>query len=425
MPLPGHAPERLEAAKVATSLVFAINGWTFATWAGRIPTLREDLGLTPGQLGLLMLIGSAGSLIGLPFAGRLVHRYGAAWSVRTGAALTLSALMVVGFTAGVHHSVPATMLPLFLSMLGIGVWDVSMNIEGAAVEHHLGRTIMSRYHAAFSLGTVLSALLSSGLTAARVPIVAHFWVAAPLIFLAVALCVRSFLPRAEETDEPEPYEPEPYEPEPSATTAVDPSAGGSAWREPRTLLIGLVTMVAAFTEGAANDWLSVAFIDGYHLPQWAGVLGFAVFLGFMTAGRWFGAPLLDRYGRVPVLRSLFVLAGAGSLLVVFGSAPLAYLGAAIWGIGVSLGFPVGMSAAADDPARAATRMSVVSTIAYGAFLMGPPGLGWLGDHVGVLRALGVVSALLIVALAAVPAVRESSRGEWPEKVGGPRTSSEN
>ncbi|SEW43731.1 Fucose permease [Austwickia chelonae] len=400
----GHGSGRLESAKVATSLVFALNGWTFATWAGRIPTLREDLGLSPGQLGLVMLVGSAGSLLGLPFAGRLVGRFGAAWAVRTGAALSLSSLMGVGFTAGVLHSVPVTAVPLFLSMLGIGIWDVSMNIEGAAVEHHLGRTIMPRYHAAFSLGTVFSALLSSGLTAAGVPIVVHFWVVSPLIFFAVAWCVRAFLPRAQEADEAGVGQVGGVSP------AVDPPAGGSAWCEPRTLLIGVVTMVAAFTEGAANDWLSVAFIDGYRLPQWAGVLGFAVFLGFMTAGRWFGAPLLDRYGRVPVLRALFVLAGVGSLLVVFGTASWAYLGAAVWGVGVSLGFPVGMSAAADDPGRAAARMSVVSTVAYGAFLMGPPGLGWLGDHVGVLRSLGVVSALLLCALVALPVVGERPRG---------------
>ncbi|MDO5711843.1 MAG: MFS transporter, partial [Micrococcales bacterium] len=165
-------------------------------------------------------------------------------------------------------------------------------------------------------------------------------------------------------------------------------------------------LVAAFTEGAANDWISVAFVDGYDLPTWAGVLGFATFLSFMTLGRLVGASMLDRWGRTPVLRAMFIASGIGSLGVVFGTPALAYLGAAVWGFGVSLGFPVGMSAAADEPRHAAVRVSVVSTIAYGAFLIGPPGLGFLGDHWGVLRSLSVVSAMLLIALLALPAMRQ-------------------
>ncbi|HET6693695.1 MAG TPA: MFS transporter, partial [Pedococcus sp.] len=183
----------------------------------------------------------------------------------------------------------------------------------------------------------------------------------------------------------------------------------SACTEPRNLLIGLLTLVAAFTEGTANDWVSVAFVEGYDLPTWAGVLAFATFLSFMTLGRILGTSLLDRYGRVPVLRVMLVGAGVGSLLVVFGSVPLAYLGAAIWGLGVSLGFPVGMSAAADEPDRAAARISVVATIGYTAFIAGPPLLGFLGDHYGILRALLAVGAMLLVALLVVPAVREPDR----------------
>jgi MFS family permease len=139
------------------------------------------------------------------------------------------------------------------------------------------------------------------------------------------------------------------------------------------------------------------------------VLAFATFLSFMTLGRIAGTGLLDRFGRVAVLRVMLVVAGIGSLMVVFGTVPLAYLGAAIWGVGVSLGFPVGMSAAADEPERAAARISVVATIGYTAFIAGPPLLGYLGDHFGILRALLAVGALLVVALLVLPAVREPER----------------
>jgi MFS family permease len=169
----------------------------------------------------------------------------------------------------------------------------------------------------------------------------------------------------------------------------------AAWREPRTLLIGLFVLAFAFAEGTGNDWVSVAMIDGYGVPAAVGTLAFAVFLSAMTLGRWVGPGLLDRHGRVPLLRVLAVLGIAGSLLFVFApAAPLAFLGAVLWGVGTSLGFPVGMSAGADEPRYAAGRVSVIATIGYCAFLAGPPSVGFLGDHYTVLRALVAVSVLL-------------------------------
>ena len=146
--------------------------------------------------------------------------------------------------------------------------------------------------------------------------------------------------------------------------------------------------------------------EGHGVPPWAGVLAFAAFLSFMTFGRLAGTRLLDHYGRVPVVRVTFAMAAVGSLLVIFGPMPVAYVGTAIWGIGASLGFPVGMSASADDPARAAARMSVVATIGYTAFIAGPPLLGFLGDHFTVLRALLAVTVVVALAMLVIPATRE-------------------
>jgi MFS family permease len=118
-----------------------------------------------------------------------------------------------------------------------------------------------------------------------------------------------------------------------------------------------------------------------------------------------GARILGRYGRVPVLRTLFCAAVIGCVAVVYGYTWLAFLGVAVWGIGASLGFPVGMSAAADDPEHAAVRISVVSTIGYLAFLGGPPLLGFLGNHVGVLHALVAVGAVSVLAVLLSPVAR--------------------
>ncbi|HKE69392.1 MAG TPA: MFS transporter [Nocardioidaceae bacterium] len=386
------AMANLWPARDAVYVVFAVNGFSFAAWASRIPDTKAQLGLSSGQLGLLLLALSAGAVIGLPSSGWLAGRYGPVGAVRLGLAGLVAGVAAIAIGIDLADSVPLVAAGLFAAGLGTGIWDVGMNLEGAAVEQRLGRNLMPRFHAAFSAGTVVSALIGAGLSWVGVPIGAHLVVVAALVAVVVMTATTAFLPHSDPT--------------PAATDETRAPSVLSAWREPRTLLIGVLVLIAAFTEGAANDWLSVAMVEGYHLPSWAGVLGFAAFLTFMTLGRVLGTNLLDRYGRLPVLRVLLTLAGFGCLLVVYGNVPLAYLGAAIWGVGVSLGFPVGMSAAADDATRAAARMSVVSTIGYSAFLAGPPLLGFLGDHVGVLHALLAVGAGILIALAVVPAVRE-------------------
>ncbi len=384
---------RLGRARTAVYVVFAGNGCAFAAWASRIPDTKDQLGLTSGQLGLLLLALSAGAVIGLPSSGWIASWYGGSGAVRIGIGAILLGPAAIAIGIDVVDSVVPVAFGLFVMGLGMGIWDVGMNLEGAAVERLSGRSLMPRFHAAFSGGTVISALIGAGLSWAGVPIGLHLVVATVIIAAASLRATTAFLPRRFEED--------------AASEPADTPGVLWAWREPRTILVGVLVLIAAFTEGTANDWLSVAMVEGYDLPHWAGVLGFATFLVFMTLGRAFGTNLLDRYGRIPVLRVMLTLAGIGSLLVVFGNTPLAYVGAAIWGAGVSLGFPVGMSAAADDPDRAPARMSVVSTIGYTAFLAGPPLVGFLADHVGLLRALLAVGAGLVVALAVLPSVRET------------------
>jgi len=176
------------------------------------------------------------------------------------------------------------------------------------------------------------------------------------------------------------------------------------------LLIGLVVLAAALTEGAANDWVSLAVVDGFDTGHALGALAFGVFVAAMTGMRWFGTALLDRFGRVAVLRLCAVLAIIG--LLVFGLSGhlwIALLGIVAWGAGAALGFPVGMSAASDDPARAAARVSVVSTIGYSAFLAGPPLLGLLAQHVGYRHALLAILVPIVLGLLVVNAAAPLKR----------------
>ncbi len=408
-----------EAARRAVFVAFAVTGMAFAAFASRVPDIKHGLHLDPGELGVTLLAVSAGSVLGLPLSGWFAQRFGTARTVLGAGIVQAVGLAGVGVGVTILVNRPVVMAALFFTGLGVGVFDVGMNLEGASVERLLRRSTMPHFHAMFSAATVGSALVGALLSGLHVPVVAHFAGAGLLLLGLTPWLVRSFLPVAppdrEFTTSDREFTTSDREcttsnRERSSSPERAPAGIGAAWLEPRTLLIGVVVLAAAFTEGTANDWVAVAFAEGYDLPRWAGVLGFAVFLAFMTLGRVLGTRLLDLHGRVPVLRVLFVSAVVGCVLVVFGGPALAFVGAAVWGLGASLGFPVGMSAAADDPRRAAARMSVVSTIGYGAFLGGPPLLGFLGDHVGVLHALLVVGAMAVIALLAIPAVRESRPG---------------
>jgi fucose permease len=274
---------------------------------------------------------------------------------------------------------------MFLYGIGTSVWDVSMNVEGAEVERRLGRAIMPRFHAAWSIGSIAGAAVGVPMAALHVPMALHLGVVGAGGIVAAFHGTRAFLPAEEQK---------------AASTP------GSAWLEPRVLAIGVMVLCVAVVEGSANDWLSLALIDGYGVAHWVGVSGYLLFVSAMTFGRIFGTVVLDRFGRAPVLWATAAVAAVGILMVVLGDHfLLVALGIVVWGLGASLGFPVGMSAAADDPARAAARVSVVSTIGYGAFLAGPPLLGWLGDNVGTLDALLAVAVLMVPAALTVFAAR--------------------
>jgi MFS family permease len=180
----------------------------------------------------------------------------------------------------------------------------------------------------------------------------------------------------------------------------------SAWKEPRTYALGVVMLGMAFAEGGANDWLALGVVDGHGAAEALGAAALAVFSVSMTVVRVFGGPLVDRFGRVATLRVLAVTATIGLLLFILApDIPLVFAGAALWGMGVSLGFPLGMSAAADDPAKAAARVSAAATIGYVAFLAGPPVLGFISEHIGLLNTLYILVVLIVASGIASPAAR--------------------
>ncbi len=419
----GSDDRAVRRAGVAVFVVFLLSGVDFASWASRLPAVRDALGLDPGLVGLLLFVGAIGSLVSLPLSGVVVDRIGERRTVVTFAVLCAVGLLTaaLGAAAGV---VAVVVVGLVLFGMGAGVWDAAMNLAGVAVEQRLGRSIMPRFHAGFSVGTMLGAGIGAVAAAVHASVLAHLAVVIVASTLAVAWAVRSFLPSvprhrvstavpAAGAGSGSREAPEIQEPAPARAGAF------AGWLEPRTLMIGLIVFGAALTEGSANDWVSLSVVDGFGTTHAGGALAFGLFVTAMTAMRLLGTALLDRYGRIPVLRLAAGFAVVG--LLVFGlvpSLPIALVGVAFWGIGAALGFPVGMSAASDDPVRAAARVSVVSTIGYSAFLAGPPLLGLVADHVGYRHALlliviPVVAGLAVMRAAAplrVPAVPEVPDG---------------
>ena len=396
-----YPPAQVAEAVRGTYGAFIGAGFAFASWASRIPQVRSRLGLSPADLGLVLLSIAAGSVVALPLAGVIITRLGTRRTVTATSLVFALALAVVGgaYLVGV---VPL-LAGLFLLGFANGAWDVAMNVQGADVERHLGRAIMPRFHAGFSLGTVVGALVGAGAIVLGVPVTAHLVAVAVVVAVAVPASVRGFLP-----DTVEPAAPATAQGGPARTSVF------RRWREPRTLLIGVFVLAFAFAEGTGNDWISVAMIDGYHSRAVVGTLAFATFLAAMTAARWIGPGLLDRYGRVTVVRSLALVAVVGLILFVFGpNVGTAFAGLLLWGAGTSLGFPVGMSAAADDPAAAAGRVSVVASVGYCAFLGGPPLVGFLGSQRGVLEALTSVAVLLAVAALIATTLRPLPAVERP------------
>jgi len=395
---------QIVAWRNAVFLIFALSGIGMASWVARTPAIRDALGASTFQMGLIVFGLAAGSIVGLTTSSHVLARIGPAATITASVILAGVGLAITGIGATMTMSV-LVVTGLALFGLGIGMCDVSMNVEGAANERQLGRTVMPLFHALFSGGTILGAALGAGAEFAGISIAVHLGIAGAVMILGVLFAVRYLQPDPAEAA---------ADAAQAAEAVVNPGSATSGWRsrlgiwrDQRTLLIGLIVLGMAFAEGSANDWLALAMVDGHGVSNATGALVFGIFVTAMTVGRVGGVFVLDKFGRVPVLRVSALLAGVGLVVVIFAPVPwLACIGVVLWGLGSALGFPVGMSAAADDPRNAAARVSAVATIGYVAFLVGPPLVGFVGEHVGLLDALLMV--LVLVALAGIvsPAARQ-------------------
>lgn len=389
----------------------------------------------------MLLCMSLGSFVSVAVSGLVVLRLGSKLTSRVGSIIQTIGVLIVGLGATVFTDTLVVGAGLVLVGLGTGSWNTSSNIEGAAVERALGRHIMPRLHGSFSIGTVAGAGLGALAASLHVPVALHLGVISLAVCVAVLIGTSHY--QADKVDSsgamvdlgdsgavpgtgPLPI----ITAGNSGTSGTAGTAGtgatttlgaekaaaakkagkakiAAAWRDPRTLMLGALVLGLGLAEGAAGDWVALAMVDGYNSSAAVGAIGYGIFVSAMTIGRFAGTVLLDKFGRVSVLRVGAALAVIGLGLFVFApNAEIALAALVFWGLGSALGFPVAMSAASDDPEHAAARVSVVSTVGYGAFLGGPPLLGLLAEHVGVLHSLLAVLVMVVVAFFLTPAVRK-------------------
>ncbi|MEO2212712.1 MFS transporter [Paenibacillus amylolyticus] len=373
--------------KISLFIFFALSGMAFSSWTSRTPEVRDILHASTSMMGWIIFGIAAGAIVGLVSASWVIRHIGARKAIALSVIILSLGLLIAGFSI-----LLAIKLLVFSGLvvfgLGYGIIDVAQNVEGAALERSTNKTLLPALHASFSGGTLLGVGLGSLAISLKVPVFIHFIIIAFVIILFGVICIKYL---------------------PTATGKVDlitdhsltsPQTKVSIFKESRLFYIGIIVMGMALAEGTANDWLPILFVDAYQVTHVTGTIVYGIFLLAMLIGRMSGGFLLDRFGRVPILVSAAILAVLGLSVVILNiNFYFAAAGVFLWGVGASLGFPVGLSAAGDNPSGATERVAFVSSLGYLSFLVGPPFIGLLGESVGLLYALiGVIIAVLIAGL---------------------------
>ncbi|EGD7100579.1 MFS transporter [Salmonella enterica] len=373
----------------ALFMFFFLPGLLMASWATRTPAIRDILSVSTAEMGAVLFGLSIGSMSGILCSAWLVKRFGTRKVIRT--TMTCAVTGMVILSVALWCASPL-IFALGLAVFGasFGAAEVAINVEGAAVERELNKTVLPMMHGFYSFGTLAGAGVGMALTALSVPANIHIILAAAVAIAPIFIAIRAI-------------------PDGTGKNASEDAhlqeKGLPFYRDIQLLLIGMVVLAMAFAEGSANDWLPLLMVDGHGFNPTSGSLIYAGFTLGMTVGRFTGGWFIDRYSRVTVVRASALMGALGIGLIIFVDSDwVAGVSVILWGLGASLGFPLTISAASDTGPDAPTRVSVVATTGYLAFLVGPPLLGYLGEHYGLRSAMMVVLALVILAALVAKAV---------------------
>lgn len=381
------------------TLVFGMLGLAAGTWAARIPAIKDGLHLSAGILGLALLGPALGSVLAMPAAGAILATVPPRRVVQAGFVALGVLLPVTAFASSAWQ--------LFIVLAGwgagLGVVDVGVNTEAAAVQNRLGRSVMSGFHAAYSVGGLAGAGLGAIAAAAGVSARADFLITGAVVLLVGAVSAHAFTAR-------------PGQPASGQRTS-GPRPRVARWPQWSWALVFLAAMAfgSFLAEGAANDWSAVYLHSSLGAPVGLAAIGYTVFSATMAAGRLAGDRLADRVGPARLVRL-----SSGVAAVSFGAALLVgqvwsgLAGFALLGAGLSFVVPLVFSAAA-GLGRPGPNLAMVTSCGYLGVLAGPAIIGGLAELVGLPAALGTVVVLcgMIAALAPVVLPRTSPSAAGP------------
>ncbi|MER8101870.1 MFS transporter [Kitasatospora sp. NPDC094016] len=384
-----HALEPLASprrARAGIALVFGVHGAVSGSFVTRIPWIQDRLDLSPGQLGLALVMPAIGSSLAMPLAGRFVHRYGGRAAVRGLISLWCLALALPALAP----SLPVLCVALLAYGASAGMADVAMNAQGVEIEQRLGRSIMSGLHGMWSAGGLLAS--GFGILAAHLDLDARLQLAVTaLVLLALAQPVCRNLPdlRAPEGAEEPPR------------FALPPRS---------SLVIGLVGFCAVFAEGASMDWSGVYLRDVTGASATIAAASYTAFSLTMAVSRLCGDAVVRRLGAVRTTRLGGAVATVGGLLVVVADSPaLAIPGFALIGIGIAVTVPLAFAAAGRIGSNPSQAIAGVATVTYTSGLVAPAIIGALAQATSLTVSFGLVTALAFALLLSAGALRRAER----------------
>ncbi|MFH8383338.1 MFS transporter [Kitasatospora sp. NPDC018058] len=382
--------DEFRRSQLAIGALFFALGFQYATWVSRVPALKARLDLGEAQIGLLLMTCGIGAAVSFPLVAVLMRRLGS----RLLSVLSTLALGVILLALSSVPDYPVTLLVLFCDGVAVGCLNVAMNAQGAALEARFERTTMSRLHAAFSAGSLLAALLASGVNAFTGTLAVHFGLAALLLAVLVVAARPGLLADG------------PQEAAEEVTAEAAKQRRGFTLPAAATLWMGLAMVFGTVTEGAMNDWSALYLKDVVHAGAGLAPMGIAVVSVMMVCARIFADGWRTRFGDGCIVRTGSLLAGLGlALALLVGGVVPTLLGFACVGLGVAAVTPCVYVAAARQGSDA---LSLVAALGTTGLLAGPAAIGFIAG------ATSLVWGMAAVAVSAAVVSLCATRIRWPQ-----------
>jgi MFS family permease len=424
----------MRRARVSAVAFFVVLGVADGVWLARIPAIKHGLNLSDGVLGVALLATPAGTVLAAAVAGRLVDRFGSARPMLPAGVAV--ALLPIAF--GLANSLAALMVALLAFGVAAALLDVAMNAQAVRVEREYRRPLFSSFHACYSLGGLVGALLGGLFAWAGVgPATTFTAVGVPMALLAV-IAGRGLLlgpethgaagstaagdPGATDGRTAEGHSAGKYPAAEGATGRSTEDRAGAATQaraaSARIIALGLLAFCCLLGEGAAGSWSAVYLRDNLGTSAGFAALGYAAFSVMMAVGRLFGDRLVARFGPARVVSACGFVAAVGLGAGLISAAPAgALIGFGLFGAGLSCTFPQLLSAAGNmtsfPPGRGIAR---VAGTGYVGFLCGPVLIGGCASLAGLRLAFGVPVILMLVVALGGAAARPAT---GPALTGGP------